>query len=65
MTTPQLIIYVDALRHPIVYDNGDGEHIELEVWDVAENDTAPLLAWVRELQKLGADSFHRQFWAKN
>jgi len=65
ITTKQLFIYLDAWRHPIVYDNGDSEHIELRVWDVDEKDGAPLLAWVRELQKLGADSFHRQFWAKN
>jgi hypothetical protein len=65
MTTKQLSLYLDARRHPIVYDNGDSEHIELRVWDVDESDGAPLLAWVRELQKLGADSFHRPFWAKN
>jgi hypothetical protein len=65
ITTKQSLIYLDAWRHPIVYDNGDSEHIELRVWDVAASDKAPLLAWVRELQKLGADSFHRQFWAKN
>lgn len=57
----QTTIHLDAEGYSIVYDNSH-EHIDLVAWN--ENDDHqlnPLITWVRELQKLAQDSFHRSF----
>jgi len=53
--------YLDAVNYKIIYDN-TYEHNEVNAWDVPENNALnPMAAWVHELQKFAAQTFHRPF----
>jgi hypothetical protein len=53
------VVYVDASRFQIVFDNGY-QHMEASVWDDPKQEpNTPMLKWIAELQKLADESFHR------
>jgi hypothetical protein len=57
VSTRSHIVWMDAIRYPIVYDNNH-EHVEVEAYYVPDD---PVVKWVLALKKLGEDSFHRSF----
>ena len=62
MQTKTNVIYLDTANFRILYDNGY-EHMEADVWNDPEGGNS-LLNWIRELQKIAEDSFHRRFASK-